>query len=202
MIDVASADLGSGRAQDDCEAWIPTQGKYRELTSTSDCTEFQSRRLSIRVREGKKVRPLATLNGTLCAVPRTIVAILENHQQADGSVRVPGAAPVPGRPGGPGAGGQVTDTGTAAVPGTGSAGGFPYRLIATDLDGTLLRGDDTISQRTRDALAAATAAAPPTSWSPDGRCRGPGTSWTTSATTGWPSAVRARRSTTPGSTGC
>ncbi|MFG2355098.1 serine--tRNA ligase [Streptomyces sp. NPDC048521] len=90
VIDVASGDLGSSAARKyDCEAWIPTQGKYRELTSTSDCTEFQSRRLSIRVREGKRVRPLATLNGTLCAVPRTIVAILENHQQADGSVRVP-----------------------------------------------------------------------------------------------------------------
>ncbi|MEY7975273.1 serine--tRNA ligase [Streptomyces pilosus] len=90
VIDVASGDLGSSAARKyDCEAWVPTQGKYRELTSTSDCTEFQSRRLSIRVREDKKVRPLATLNGTLCAVPRTIVAILENHQQADGSVRVP-----------------------------------------------------------------------------------------------------------------
>ncbi len=90
VIDVATGDLGSSAARKfDCEAWIPTQGKYRELTSTSDCTEFQSRRLSIRVREGKTVRPLATLNGTLCAVPRTIVAILENHQQADGSVRVP-----------------------------------------------------------------------------------------------------------------
>ncbi|MER6688295.1 serine--tRNA ligase [Streptomyces minutiscleroticus] len=90
VIDVASADLGASAARKfDCEAWIPTQGKYRELTSTSDCGEFQSRRLSIRVREGKQVRPLATLNGTLCAVPRTIVAILENHQQADGSVRVP-----------------------------------------------------------------------------------------------------------------
>jgi seryl-tRNA synthetase len=90
VIDVAAGDLGlSAQRKFDCEAWIPTQGKYRELTSTSDCTEFQSRRLSIRVREGKTVRPLATLNGTLCAVPRTIVAILENHQQADGSVRVP-----------------------------------------------------------------------------------------------------------------
>jgi seryl-tRNA synthetase len=86
VIDVASGDLGASASRKfDCEAWIPTQGKYRELTSTSDCTEFQS----IRVREGKQVRPLATLNGTLCAVPRTIVAILENHQQADGSVRVP-----------------------------------------------------------------------------------------------------------------
>ncbi|MER6329033.1 serine--tRNA ligase [Streptomyces sp. NPDC001034] len=90
VIDVASGDLGSSAARKfDCEAWIPTQGKYRELTSTSDCTEFQSRRLSIRVRDGKQVKPLATLNGTLCAVPRTIVAILENHQQADGSVRIP-----------------------------------------------------------------------------------------------------------------
>ncbi len=90
VIDVASGDLGSSAARKyDCEAWIPTQGKYRELTSTSDCTEFQSRRLQIRVREDRKVRPLATLNGTLCAVPRTIVAILENHQQPDGSVRVP-----------------------------------------------------------------------------------------------------------------
>ncbi|MFI8234557.1 serine--tRNA ligase [Streptomyces sp. NPDC085900] len=90
VIDVASADLGASAARKfDCEAWIPTQGKYRELTSTSDCTEFQSRRLSIRFRDGKQVKPLATLNGTLCAVPRTIVAILENHQQADGSVYVP-----------------------------------------------------------------------------------------------------------------
>ncbi|MFE9060357.1 serine--tRNA ligase [Streptomyces violaceusniger] len=92
VIDLASGDLGSSATRKfDCEAWIPTQGKYRELTSTSNTTEFQSRRLSIRMREGKKVRPLATLNGTLCAVTRTIVAILENHQQADGSVRVPEA---------------------------------------------------------------------------------------------------------------
>ncbi|GGL99208.1 serine--tRNA ligase [Streptomyces fumigatiscleroticus] len=90
VIDVASGDLGASASRKfDCEAWIPTQGKYRELTSTSDCTEFQSRRLQIRQRDGKQVRPLATLNGTLCAVPRTIVAILENHQLADGSVRVP-----------------------------------------------------------------------------------------------------------------
>ncbi|MEU6010098.1 serine--tRNA ligase [Streptomyces sp. NPDC056112] len=90
VIDVASGDLGASASRKfDCEAWVPTQDKYRELTSTSDCTEFQSRRLQIRFRDGKAVRPLATLNGTLCAVPRTIVAILENHQQADGSVRVP-----------------------------------------------------------------------------------------------------------------
>lgn len=90
VIDVASGDLGASASRKyDCEAWIPTQGKYRELTSASNCLEFQARRLSIRMRDGKKVQPLATLNGTLCAVPRTIVAILENHQQADGSVRVP-----------------------------------------------------------------------------------------------------------------
>ncbi|MEU4209906.1 serine--tRNA ligase [Streptomyces sp. NPDC026206] len=90
VIDVATGDLGSSASRKfDCEAWIPTQGKYRELTSTSNCNEFQSRRLSIRVRDGKHVKPVATLNGTLCAVPRTIVALLENHQQADGSVRVP-----------------------------------------------------------------------------------------------------------------
>ncbi|EXU65017.1 seryl-tRNA synthetase [Streptomyces sp. PRh5] len=92
VVDLASGDLGSSATRKfDCEAWIPTQGKYRELTSTSNTTEFQSRRLSIRMREGKRVRPLATLNGTLCAITRTIVAILENHQQADGSVRVPEA---------------------------------------------------------------------------------------------------------------
>jgi seryl-tRNA synthetase len=90
VIDVASGDLGASAARKyDCEAWIPTQGRYRELTSASNCTEFQARRLAIRMRDGKHVRPLATLNGTLCAVPRTIVALLENHQQPDGSVRVP-----------------------------------------------------------------------------------------------------------------
>ncbi|MFI9050633.1 serine--tRNA ligase [Streptomyces sp. NPDC053427] len=94
VIDVATGDLGASASRKfDCEAWIPTQGKYRELTSASNCDEFQARRLSIRMRdtsEGKpKVQPLATLNGTLCAVPRTIVAIFENHQQPDGSVRVP-----------------------------------------------------------------------------------------------------------------
>ncbi|THA71833.1 serine--tRNA ligase [Streptomyces sp. A0958] len=94
VIDVASGDLGASAIRKyDCEAWIPTQGKYRELTSASNCGEFQARRLAVRMRDnrgGKKVmQPLATLNGTLCAVPRTIVAILENHQLADGSVRVP-----------------------------------------------------------------------------------------------------------------
>ncbi|MFE7129776.1 serine--tRNA ligase [Streptomyces sp. NPDC057638] len=90
VIDVATGDLGASASRKyDCEAWIPTQGKYRELTSASNCDSFQARRLSIRMREDKKARPLSTLNGTLCAVPRTIVALLENHQLADGSVRVP-----------------------------------------------------------------------------------------------------------------
>ncbi|MEU6488264.1 serine--tRNA ligase [Streptomyces sp. NPDC046887] len=94
VIDVATGDLGASASRKyDCEAWIPTQGKYRELTSASNCDSFQARRLSVRMREereGKKtVQPLATLNGTLCAVPRTIVALLENHQQADGTVLVP-----------------------------------------------------------------------------------------------------------------
>jgi seryl-tRNA synthetase len=92
VIDVASGDLGSSAARKfDCEAWIPTQGKYREVTSTSNCTEFQARRLAIRLKDENGTRPLATLNGTLCAMTRNIVAILENHQQADGSVRVPAA---------------------------------------------------------------------------------------------------------------
>ncbi|MFF2522326.1 serine--tRNA ligase [Streptomyces liangshanensis] len=90
VIDVASGDLGASASRKfDCEAWIPTQGKYRELTSASNCDGFQARRLSVRMRDGKQVKPLSTLNGTLCAVPRTIVALLENHQQADGSVWVP-----------------------------------------------------------------------------------------------------------------
>ena len=90
VIDIAGGDLGSSAARKfDIEAWIPTQGKYREITSTSNCTQFQARRLNIRMRDGEGVRPVATLNGTLVAIPRVIVAILENHQQADGSVLVP-----------------------------------------------------------------------------------------------------------------
>jgi seryl-tRNA synthetase len=92
VIDVAAGDLGlSAQRKFDCEAWIPTQGKYRELTSTSNCTDFQARRLDIRGRFANGTSPLATLNGTLCAMTRTIVAILETHQQEDGSVRVPTA---------------------------------------------------------------------------------------------------------------
>ena len=92
VIDTAAGDLGlSAQRKFDCEAWIPTQGRYRELTSTSNCTDFQTRRLDTRGRFGDKTGPVATLNGTLCAMTRTIVAILETHQQADGSVRVPKA---------------------------------------------------------------------------------------------------------------
>jgi len=92
VIDVAAGDLGLSAARKfDCEAWIPTQGRYRELTSTSNCTEFQTRRLDVRGRFADGMRPLATLNGTLCAITRAIVALLETHQQADGSVRVPQA---------------------------------------------------------------------------------------------------------------
>ncbi len=92
IIDVASGDLGSSAARKfDIEAWVPSQERYREVTSTSNCTEFQARRLRIRMRDDDGVRPLATLNGTLVAVTRAIVALLENHQQADGSVRVPAA---------------------------------------------------------------------------------------------------------------
>ncbi|MGN2634889.1 serine--tRNA ligase [Nocardia takedensis] len=92
VIDVAAGDLGSSAARKfDCEGWVPTQRTYRELTSTSNCTTFQARRLAVRYRdENGKPQIAATLNGTL-ATTRWIVAILENHQQADGSVRVPAA---------------------------------------------------------------------------------------------------------------
>jgi seryl-tRNA synthetase len=90
VLDVASGDLGASAARKyDCYGWLPTQNRYREITSTSNCTEFQARRLGIRLRDAQGPRPLATLNGTLCAMTRTIIMILENHQQADGSVRVP-----------------------------------------------------------------------------------------------------------------
>ena len=92
VIDVASGDLGSSANRKfDIEAWIPTQGAYREVTSTSNCTEFQARRLNIRYKDSDGTKAIATLNGTLVAIPRMIVAILENHQNADGSVNVPKA---------------------------------------------------------------------------------------------------------------
>ncbi|MGH3910807.1 MAG: serine--tRNA ligase, partial [Pseudonocardiaceae bacterium] len=92
VIDVAAGDLGSSAARKfDCEAWLPSQQTYRELTSTSNCTTFQARRLGIRYRDtGGRSQAAATLNGTL-ATTRWIVAILENHQQPDGSVRIPEA---------------------------------------------------------------------------------------------------------------
>ena len=90
VIDVASGDLGSSANRKfDIEAWIPTQKAYREVTSTSNCAEFQARRLNIRFKDSDGTRAVATLNGTLVAIPRMIVAILENHQNADGSVNVP-----------------------------------------------------------------------------------------------------------------
>ncbi|MDF2144967.1 serine--tRNA ligase [Knoellia sp. p5-6-4] len=91
IIDTAAGDLGGPAARKyDCEAWVPTQGKYRELTSTSNCTTYQARRLNTRYRTEKGTHTAATLNGTL-ATTRWLVAILENHQQADGSVVVPQA---------------------------------------------------------------------------------------------------------------
>jgi len=95
IIDTAAGDLGGPAARKfDCEAWVPTQGRYRELTSASNCTTYQARRLNIRERdpqaEGNATRHVATLNATLVST-RWIVAILENHQQADGSVVVPAA---------------------------------------------------------------------------------------------------------------
>ena len=92
VVDIPGADLGTSAARKyDCEAWLPTQERYREMTSTSNCTDFQARRLNIRYRDTDgKPRFLATLNGTL-ATTRWIVSILENHQQADGSVVVPEA---------------------------------------------------------------------------------------------------------------
>lgn len=92
VLDVASGDLGLSAARKyDCYAWLPTQQRYREVTSTSNCTDFQARRLGIRGRFDDGVKPIATLNGTLCAMTRIIIMLLENHQQADGSVRMPEA---------------------------------------------------------------------------------------------------------------
>jgi seryl-tRNA synthetase len=91
VVNIAVNDLGASAAKKyDCEAWLPGQGRYRELTSTSNTTDFQARRLEIRLRrEGAKPEPLHTLNGTAVAVGRTIVALLENGQREDGSVDLP-----------------------------------------------------------------------------------------------------------------
>src|SRR4051794_20369464 len=93
VVDIAAGDLGTSAARKfDIEAWFPSQGTYRELTSTSDCTTFQARRLGIRFRDADgKPQTAATLNGTLCAIARTIACLLEVHQRGDGSVHVPKA---------------------------------------------------------------------------------------------------------------
>lgn len=92
VVDVAVGDLGGSAARKfDCEAWIPSQETYRELTSTSNCSDYQSRRIECRVRGPRGTYLPATLNGTAIAIGRTIVALLENHQQPDGSVRIPAA---------------------------------------------------------------------------------------------------------------
>jgi seryl-tRNA synthetase len=92
VIDTAGGELGVSAARKyDIEAWFPSQGRYRELTSTSNCTTFQARRLNIRQRTGSGTEPVATLNGTLCAVARTIACLLDHHQQPDGTVYVPSA---------------------------------------------------------------------------------------------------------------
>lgn len=90
VIDVAAGDLGTSAARKyDCEAWVPSQGRYREMTSTSNCTTFQARRLNVRYRDGAgRPQVAATLNGT-AATTRWLIPLLENHQQPDGSVRVP-----------------------------------------------------------------------------------------------------------------
>jgi seryl-tRNA synthetase len=90
VVNIAVTDLGNSAAKKyDCEAWLPSQGRYRELTSCSNTTDYQARRLNIRVRRDKQIRTLHTLNGTAVAVGRTLVALLENGQQADGGVELP-----------------------------------------------------------------------------------------------------------------
>ncbi len=99
VVNIAVTDLGNSAAKKyDCEAWLPSQGRYRELTSCSNTTDYQARRLDIRVRAEKRTEALHTLNGTAVAVGRTLIALLENGQQADGSVRLP---PCLGRYGAP-----------------------------------------------------------------------------------------------------
>jgi seryl-tRNA synthetase len=90
VVDIAVGDLGASAARKfDCEAWMPGQERYREVTSCSNCTDYQGRRLKARTKRGKETITLHTLNGTAVAVGRTLIAILENHQRPDGSVVVP-----------------------------------------------------------------------------------------------------------------
>jgi len=99
VVNIAVTDLGSSAAKKyDCEAWLPSQGRYRELTSCSNTTDYQARRLNIRLRREKGAETLHTLNGTAVAVGRTIVALLENGQQADGGVELPAALVLHGAP--------------------------------------------------------------------------------------------------------
>lgn len=92
VVDIAVGDLGASAARKfDVEAWMPGQGRYREVTSCSNCTDYQARRLKTRMRRGKGTEPVHTLNGTAVAVGRTMIALLENHQREDGSVAVPAA---------------------------------------------------------------------------------------------------------------
>ncbi len=90
VVNIAAGDLGNSAAKKyDCEAWLPSQGRYRELTSCSNTTDYQARRLNIRVRREKRTQMLHTLNGTAVAVGRTLIALLENGQREDGSVALP-----------------------------------------------------------------------------------------------------------------
>jgi seryl-tRNA synthetase len=99
VVNIAVGDLGNSAAKKyDCEAWLPSQGRYRELTSCSNTTDYQARRLNIRVRRDKRVRMLHTLNGTAVAVGRTIIALLENGQREDGTVGLPSALTAYGAP--------------------------------------------------------------------------------------------------------
>ena len=92
VVDIAAGDLGASAAKKyDLEVWLPGQGRYRELTSCSNCTDYQARRLECRVRTAEGNRPVHTLNGTAFAIGRTLIAILENHQRRDGSVEIPEA---------------------------------------------------------------------------------------------------------------
>jgi seryl-tRNA synthetase len=100
VVNIAVTDLGNSAAKKyDCEAWLPSQGRYRELTSCSNTTDYQARRLDIRMREAKRTHTPHTLNGTAVAVGRTLVALLENGQRADGSVALPDCLVAYGAPG-------------------------------------------------------------------------------------------------------
>jgi seryl-tRNA synthetase len=99
VVNIAAGDLGNSAAKKyDCEVWLPSQGRYRELTSCSNTTDYQARRLNMRMRAGKRVQPLHTLNGTAVAVGRTIIALLENGQREDGTVALPAVLAEHGSP--------------------------------------------------------------------------------------------------------